>query len=711
VTNGYGNHTTRPRGRVFFCPEVAVPSPRVDEAFATAVRLHTAGDLAGAEAAYRQVLTQDPNYAAVLSNLGTVLVKTGREDEAVGCYRRAIAADPKFADAHFNLANLFRRTGKLVEAEAALRECIRNNPKHASAYFNLGVTLATVGNLNDAESAFRKVTELEQQVGEAHLRLGDILLRLGRPADAVDAFRKYTVAKPNDPKGLYNLALALANDNKPADATPLLHAALKLKPDYAEAHNALGLGLELLGRKDDAVHHYQEAVRLKPTLADAWSNLGVNLCEQGRSEEAIDALTRSLEHRPNAPAIYSNLVLLLNYSSRFTPEQVRDEHKVWADRFAPSVPLRPIPHGPHDPTRRLRIGYVSSDFRQHTVAGFIEILLRHHDRGQVEVFAYPSVQRPDDTTERLKTLADHWRPINGLSDATAAGVIRSDKIDVLIDLGGHTAGNRLMTFASRPACVQTTVFGYPTTTGLGAMDYRITDPISDPPGATEHLSVEQLLRLPEFAWVYRPPADVPPVSPLPALTRRPFTFGCLNNPAKISDACLDAWAKLIQTTPGSRLVLMAGQSAAGLRRLSDRFVKAGILRDRVQLVNRLPREKYFEQYADIDVALDPFPYNGGVTTCDALWMGVPVLCVAGTSYVARQGVMQMLTLGLGEFVVASPGELTDAAKMWMNRRPELAEIRAGLRDRLAASPLCDAPRYVRHLEAALRRAWVKTLPG
>ena len=294
-------------------------------------------------------------------------------------------------------------------------------------------------------------------------------------------------------------------------------------------------------------------------------------------------------------------------------------------------------------------------------------------------------------------------------DEIVAETIQADEIDVLIDLSGHTAGNRLGVLARRPAPVQATLFGYPNTTGLGAVDYRITDPISDPPGLTEEFYVEGLLRLPETAWVYQPPEAAPPVTPSPAAGRKTFTFGCLNNPAKISDACFATWSKLIQTTPGTRLVILAGQSQAGAKRLLDRFAKAGILRDRIELVMRLPKQQYFEAYQLIDISLDPFPYNGGVTTVDSLWMGVPVLGIAGQSYLSRQGAMVMNAVGLPEFVAESSEDLIRKAKGWLNRRPELAAIRAGLRDRVRKAPIADGPRYVRNLEIAVRNAWQEVL--
>lgn len=684
--------------------------PDLNAAFADAVARHQAGDLAAAEQQYRAILAEFPGHAPTLCNLGVVVARAGRYDEAARLYSLALAATPGYPDAHFNLGNLHRRAGQFGDAAANYRACLDANPSHASAAYNLGLTLSAVGDLAGAIDCYARVARLEPANPDAQARLGDALVRAGRLDDGIAAFRKAVELRPNDHRGLYNLGLGLSNAGKTTEAAEYIQKALKLSPGYAEAHNALGLNLEAQGRKDDALFHYQEAVRLKPDLSDGWSNLGTNLAEQGRTDEAIGCLRESLTLKPNVPPIHSNLLLLLNYPSNLAPDAVRDEHLAWASKFGTPVPDAPPVPPPHDPNRRLRVGYLSADFRGHTVAGFIGTLLKHHDRSKVEAFAYSNVQRPDETTDRLRKLADHWRPVGGLPDEHVYDQVRADRIDVLIDLSGHTAGNRMLVVAARPAPVQVTLFGYPNTTGLKAVDYRVSDAWADPPGVADHLYAEEVLRLPDVAWVYAPPEKAPDVGPLPGANRRTFTFGCLNNPAKISDACLATWAKILQSTPGTRLVVLAGQSQAGAKRLSDRLVKAGILRDRIEMVFRLPKEKYFEAYRQFDVALDPFPYNGGVTTCDALWMGVPVLAVAGTSYVSRQGGMLMHAVGLGEFVADSPESLAKLAKEWTTRRPELAEVRAGLRDRLRASPLCDAGRYVRNLEDALRAAWRKRLP-
>ena len=681
--------------------------PGLEAAFAETVRLHQSGQFDAAEQGYRDLLQQQPTFPAALCNLGVLLARLGQHDEAMRCYGLSLAVDPTFTDALYNLGNLYRKQGRETDAIEQYRACLLADPNHANAQYNLGTTYAGLGQFGDAEASFRDVLRIEPKSKECTLRLGDLLLRTGRIDAGVTLFREYARDHPEDPRGLYNFGLALANANNPTEAIELQYRALKLRPDYPEAHNALALALELLGRKDDALYHYEQAVTAKPDFADAWSNFAVNLSEQGRCDDAITCLRRSLHFRPDAPAIHSNLLLLLNYSSSVSAVQLRAEHEDWGRRFTTPVQPRPSPHPPLDPARRLRIGYLSADFRQHTIAEFIGALFRYHDRANVEVFAYSNVLHDDDTTARLRALADHWRSIRALSDGQTAELIRSDAIDILIDLAGHTAGNRLIVFAHRPAAIQVALFGYPNTTGLEAIDLRISDPVSDPPGVTESQYLEKCLRLPEVPWVYVPPTDAPDVSHLPASDRKVFTFGCLNNSAKISDRCLESWGKLIQSLPGSRLVLLAGQSQSAQKRLSERFVKAGILRDRIQLVARLPRQQYFEAYHGIDIALDPFPYNGGVTTGDALWMGVPVLTVAGSSYLSRQGAMAMLALGLPEFVAEEPDTLIPLAKIWMHRRPELAQLRNTLRERLLASPLADAPRYVRNLEASLRAEWAK----
>ncbi|HXD86920.1 MAG TPA: tetratricopeptide repeat protein [Urbifossiella sp.] len=669
-----------------------------DDLFAQAVSRHQSGDAAGAEALYRRVLEASPRHAGALSNLGVILARTNPQ-EAVQLYSAAIAANPQQVDSHFNLGNAYRKLNRPQDAVNAYRAALAIAPNNARAYLNLGLAVSDAGDWASAIDYFRRAVAIDPQFPDAYNLLGDALFRTGHLDEAIAAFRDFIVQCPDEARAHHNLGLALASQGDYDGAIPELELAAALKPNYPDAHNSLGVALEAVGRADEAQEHYQKATELRPDYADAWSNLGTSLTEQGRIPEAIAALKKSLEIRPE-PRTGDNLLLAYCYASELSPAELRDEHVAWAAQYTDSLAPAEPPRFKNE-TGRLKIGYVSGDFRTHTAAGLIELLLAHHDRDRVHVTCYPNAARSDEATERMRRLADAWRPICRLSDATASEMIRADEIDVLIDLSGHTAGNRLSLFARQPAPMQATLFGYPATTGVKSIGYRITDAYADPPGETESLCVEKLLRLPEIAWVYRPPEGVPTPNALPASSRRSFTFGCLNNPAKLSQACLEAWAKVLRAVPRSRLVLLIGRSTATARIITDRFTELGVASDRLELVYRLPTLDYFEAHQPIDLALDPFPFNGGVTTCDALWMGVPVLTVAGSDYRSRQGVSLLNNVGLPEFVADTPEKLVELAAIWSEQREGLADLRSSLREMMEASPVTQAEAYVRNLEAAL----------
>jgi predicted O-linked N-acetylglucosamine transferase (SPINDLY family) len=539
-------------------------------------------------------------------------------------------------------------------------------------------------------------------MADAYNLLGDALYRIGRGNEAVDVFQQFVARCPEEPRGHHNLGLALVSLGQYEEAIPELERALALRPNYPDAHNSLGVALEGLGQADEAQTHYREATTLRPDFADAWSNLGTSLTEQGRVPESIEVLKKAVSLRAD-PRTASNMLLALTYSSDLSVWSLREEHISWATRFAD--PFNPvIPRRPSDrrSDRRLKIGYVSGDFRTHAAAGLIEVLLRHHDRSGYHITCYPNGTRANESTERLRCQADAWNPVGGLPDAQVAQMIEKDEIDILVDLSGHTAGNRLLVFARRPAPVQVTLFGSPCTTGLRTIDYRITDPYLDPAAESGEHYTESLLRLPEVAWVYPVPTTAPAPNPLPANSRRVFTFGCLNSPAKLSDACVEAWGRVLKAVPKSRLVLLAGRSAEAARQITIRFTRQGVAADRLEVVYRLPAEEYFDAYEPIDLALDPFPYNGGITTCDALWMGVPVLSVAGPDARSRQGTAILHNLGLPEFVADSADKLVDLATIWSDQRAGLADLRESLREMMRESPITQAARYVQNLEAAYR---------
>jgi predicted O-linked N-acetylglucosamine transferase (SPINDLY family) len=638
-------------------------------AFERAVRWHRAGDLAGAEQEYLRVVGLDPTHADAWSNLGSVRAALGRFEEAVGCYQRVLQLRPKHAAALFNLGNAHLRLGRPAEALACFEAARPLNPP---------------------------TDLLSTQTGRA-------LAALGRFAEAAGAFRNQLHTHPTDARTWHQLGLALMRLRRDTDALAALQKAVEFAPHSAEARVTLGTALEGANRPDDALACYREALRLKPDLPEALNNVGNSYVEAGRTAEAIGYLRGAVTGRPDWAALHSNLLLALNYRSEVAPADLRLEHLAWAARHAdPITATAPPPATDHSSGRKLRVGYISADFRRHPVATYIGPVLAAHDRGAFHITCYSSTGRPDEVTERLRGSADEWRDIALLPDEDAAELIRRDAIDLLIDLGGHTAGNRLQVLARRPAAVQATHFGYPNTTGMRAVDYRLTDAVADPLGV-DALYAERLVRLPGVAWCWGPPENAPEPGPLPCAQNGLVTFGSLNNPAKLTEDVVAVWAKILHAVPGAKLLVLTGRLAEARRRFEELFAEQRIGPERLRLEPRQSTERYYSLWGEADIGLDPFPYNGGVTTPDALWMGVPVVALAGASYRARQGLRVLGTVGLGDWVAQSAESYIELAVRKAADVGGLTELRAGLRERMQASPLLDVMTFTRQLEDAYRQ--------
>lgn len=647
----------------------------VQAAFEVAVRRHRAGDLAGAEQEYLRVVAIDPNHADGWSNLGSVRAALGRYEDAVACYERAV----------------------------------RLRPKHAAALFNLGNAHLRLGRPADALACFEAARPLNPPTDQLLAQTGRAFAALGRFADAAGAFRNQLHARPDDARTWHQLGLALMRLRRDADALDALQKAVEFAPNSAEARVTLGTALEGANRPDDALACYRDALRLKPDSPEALNNVGNSYVEAGRTAEAIGYLRGAVAGRPDWAALHSNLLLALNYRPEVSAADLRAEHAAWAARHADPLTAAASPPIPdRTPGRTLRIGYISADFRRHPVASYIGPVLAAHDRESFHVTGYSSTNRPDTVTERLRASADEWRDIANLSDADAAELIRRDAIDILVDLGGHTAGNRLLVLARRPAPVQATHFGYPNTTGMRAVDYRITDAVADPPEA-DSLSVEKLVRLPGVAWCWSPPENAPDPSPPPCARNGFVTLGSLNNPAKLTEEVVGKWAKILHAVPGSKLLLLTGRLAEARHRFEELFGQHGIAAERLRLEPRQSPDRYYTLWAEADLALDPFPYNGGVTTPDALWMGVPVVALAGASYRARQGLRVLGTLGLDDWVADTPDAYVELAVRKAADSAGLSALRVTLRDRLRSSPLPDAATFTRQLEAAYRQMWQESV--
>ena len=506
----------------------------------------------------------------------------------------------------------------------------------------------------------------------------------------------------------YNLGNLLSKQGRLDEAVAAYRQAIGIKPDYADAHSNLGAALAAQGRLDEAVAAYRRAIGIKPDYAQAYSNLGIALTWRGKLDDAAAAYRRAIEIKPSFSKAFSGLLSMLNYDDKSTNADLFAAHREWDERYGQQVERFTAYANDRDPARRLRIGYLSPDFREHSVAYFVEPLLRGHDRQKVEVFCYAEVTRPDLVTTRLQGLADHFLVTVGLSDEQLAERIRTDGIDILVDVAGHTGGNRLLVFARKPAPVQVTWLGYPNTTGLKAIDYRLVDAVTDPVGEADAWASETLVRLKDGFLCYSGLRDGPEPTSAPCLRTGTVTFGSFNNPAKASTATFDAWAKLLCRLPRARLLLKALSFAdASTRALFlDRFSERGVPAERVELMASQPDPiAHLALYQGVDIALDPFPYNGATTTCEALWMGVPVITLRGHRHAGRVGASLLTQVGLTDLIADSIEEYVEIAVALAGNPKRLDELHRILRPRVAASPLCDEGAFAIKMEAAFRTMW------
>ena len=541
---------------------------------------------------------------------------------------------------------------------------------------------------------------------EAGTLLAEELVEQWRAADALVVIQRVLVAHPDHVKALCVRGSAEVALGRAAEGVASLAHAARLSPGQPAILNNLGNARLEVGDAVGAAAEFRRALTFKPGDPHLLGNLGATLLTLGLADEAIAAYARRMAARPQDLRAFSELLFAMNYGESIAPEQHATAHRRYGEVAAVLAPpmVARVPAAREG--RRLRLGFVSSDLRRSSVAWFLWPLLEHMDRSAWELHAYNAHPREDDVTRRLKPLFEHWRDISRVDDAAAAQQIADDAIDLLIDLNGHTDGNRLPIFARRPAPVQLTWLGYANTTGLPTVDYRITDEEADPPGTTEALHSETLLRVPGCFLCFRPPEDAPP--PGPAQVERPITFGSFNQRQKIGPAVVALWSRVLKAVPGSRLLLKTRGSedhgaAAALLAL---FEAGGIEPARVTVLGRLQDvENHLARYHDIDIALDTFPYAGTTTTCDTLWMGVPVVTLAGATHVSRVGVSLLKAVGLAELVARDADDYVRIAAELAADRDRLAALRQGLRERMARSPLIDAAGYARRFQALLESAW------
>lgn len=529
----------------------------------------------------------------------------------------------------------------------------------------------------------------------------------GEHAAAVDCYRESLQLQPDNPRLWCNYGAELSETGRGAEAEDAYRHALELEPALAQAWYNLGQLQQERGGDEEAERCYRAALALPDAATDAelrqlaHSNLGLLLQRQGRLAEAVQLYRDALAADPADASLRSNLLFLLTAMAEADAEVVLQEHRSWGGLHAQA-------HAAHanapEPERRIRIGYVSADFYAHPLAFHLWPLLEQRDRARTEVLCYYSGAIEDRMTERLRGCADGWRDIRRLGDADADALVRADAIDILVDLSGHTAGNRLSLFARKPAPVQATFLGYANTTGLDSMDYRITDAYADPPGA-EARYVEKLLRMPHSLWCYEPQCAPAPDRPPPMLETGHATFASFNGAYKLNEKVIRTWAAILRAAPGSRLLLVSVPQGAARERISAWLDAEGIGRERYEMHARLATEEFWAAHRRADIALDPFPCNGGATTCETLWLGVPVVALAGDTFVGRAGVSLLSNCGLQQLIARSPEGYVALAAGLARDPARLAQLRRELRQALPRSPLLDAPAYTRALEAHYRNIW------
>jgi len=525
--------------------------------------------------------------------------------------------------------------------------------------------------------------------------------------------RKILAKRPQHAHALHLMGLIAHQEGDPTAAVEWHRKAVAAKPDFADAHNSLGAALFASKQLDESIEFFRRAVAIRPDYSWALGNLGNALKDSGMVEESISIYRRALATNPAWHGARSSILLSCHYLTCHDPATLLEEHRMWDRVHAGHFTGTIAPHANNRVAqRRLRIGLVSPDFKEHPVVRFLLPFLEHHDREKIELFAYAQVSEPDEWTERARHLVDHWQSITNLPDAEAADLIRGDEIDILVDLAGHTKDNRLLLFARKPAPVQATYLGYPGTTGLSAMDYRITDAHADPPSMTEEHHSEQLIRLSGCAWCYSPDLEALPVQS-PAALRDCVTFGSFNNLAKVNDQMLGVWARILEAVPNSRLLLKSAGflSMEARRRVCQTLLsRVGISEERLDI--RDPEdshETHLALYSEMDIALDTFPYHGTTTTCEALWMGVPVVTLAGRTHVSRVAVSLLNNVGLSELVAESEDEYVRIAVELAGNAERLSSYRANLRDQMRESRLLDGPSFAREIEAAFREMWISWL--
>ena len=654
-----------------------------------------------------QIARTYPNEAKSRFLLGLIAHRGGRLEEALDWLNQSVKINPAPAEPYFPLGLLFQKQKRLPEAIDAYRNYLARKPGDGKALNNLGRAILDTGDVSQAIDILQKAVAAAPSNAGAHTNLGDAFRIKGDIPAAMEQYRRAISIDPNCAEAHGSLGTLSAKMGQTADSIGSIQRAIAISPRAFGPRFNLARVFQDSGRLDEALQQCQVAVEIQPNSADAHNLLGNLLGIAGWIPQCIESQRKAVQLKPDHSAAHSNMLLSMHYLPDMSAADIFAEHLKWADQHATASATVEY-RNDRNINRRLRIGFVSPNFNNHSVAYFFEPVLAAHDRSVVEVFCYSDAGRGDATTGRLRILAENWREIAGKSNAGVLAMIRNDTIDILVDLAGHTAGNRLPMFARRPAPVQMTWIGYPGSTGMKAIDYRLTDPIADPPGTGEALHVEKLLRIEGGCWAYQAPADAPPIGSFPSIASGFVTFGSFNNLPKVTPKVIETWARILSLVPNSRMLIKSSglNSRMGREYVLKHFSQFGIPADRIELIGWQPTTAaHLQLYDRIDIALDTFPYNGTTTTCEALWMGVPVVTFAGQTHVSRVGAALLSHAGLSEWIAGDVENYVALAVKLAGELQNLTATRKGLREKLKTSSICDPIRLARQLEAIYRQAW------
>ncbi len=614
------------------------------------------------------------------------------------------------ADGDHQFAEAYRRhtAGRLPEAEAIYRAILARDLRHAGALHGLGLMALQTGRPDVAVRLIGEAVAVAPTVAEYHADHGLALAQVGQPADAIAAQRRAADLAPHEVRHHFNLGRSLQTAAQWTEAAACYRRALAIVSDAAPFHVNLGLVLLRLEDLDGAVLHLREAVRIAPGHAMAQAGLGSALLEQGDIAGAIAHFEKAVALEPGFAEAQGNLIFALNFLEGADCARQQAQRKAWAATVAHLAGPARAPSQPRD---KIRMGYVSKYFRHQAATYAFAPVILHHDRKRFEVTCYSDTTAEDDVTAVLKGAATHWRATAGLNDGDLAAMVRADGIDILVDCVGHMQGNRLGVFARKPASIQVTAWGEPTGTGLGAMDYLLADPVLVP-GDKRALFAETIADLPCFLG-YWSPQELPPPGPLPALTKGHITFASFNRATKITPTTIGLWAAVLAAVPSSRLLLKfhAHGGPADHERITEAFIGRGIDATRLTLMGDTGRADHFAAYRHADICLDPTPHGGGMTTLDALWMGVPVVTLQGTTPSSRLASAVLSPLGLeGWIATDAAGYVAKAAALAVDL-PELAQQRECLRARLQAAAVGDPERYAAGVEAVFEKMYRRWIAG